>query len=768
MRGLTSTRRRALSRWAINCACAALVAAATAPGWAQGTPQSTSSAQADDEGVGEIIVTAQRRAQSLQDVPIVISSVSDQKLKSLAITQLGDVQTVVPGLVTGKVGAGGTPFLRGVGLISIGFGVEPQVSTYIDGFYLPAGAGNVNALNNVKRIEVLKGPQGTLFGRNSVAGVIQIITDDPGDQTKVDLTAGYGNYHSYEVKGLASARLSDTLSASVSATRTDQSKGWGHNVYSGNKAFYNTDTAVSAKLKWTPAEDTTFLLQGMYSETKGDVGVELTVAPRTVAIDGEANIGRYTVDHPDGYNRNRMLLGGLTVTHEADWGSIVSRTGYVDLNGHFRFQQNAIRGLPITGQSGFYQRVAGEDPTFSQEIQLLSPKGSKVNYILGGYFMQEDLNFSADNIPCLGRPYPVPFAAGLTCAAAPIPRITKSRISTKSYAAFSQADTEIVDNLRLTLGLRFTHDIKTFGGDALAVQGYPTSVASIPASHPGDPYTGNPDGIPTRKSWNRLTWRIALDYKLSQDVMLYAFQSRGFKAGTYNFVGFTNPPANPEVIDDYEVGVKSELLDGHLRLNLGGFYYDYRDLQLKTAGFPAPPGQTITYNAGSAKVKGIDLDFDATPVRGVSFYGGLEILDATYSSFANTTCTVPNPTGFGNISVACDLSGNRLTRSPKLSANLGVAVTQATEIGKISLNINDKYQSKFFWTPENNYAQRAYHYVSASAKLSPAFAPNTDIEFWIRNIFDAKFSSYVQASATGFQVAPGDPRTYGLRMSVHF
>lgn len=361
------------------------------------------------------------------------------------------------------------------------------------------------------------------------------------------------------------------------------------------------------------------------------------------------------------------------------------------------------------------------------------------------------------------------------CAPSPPSVRTTGFQKTKSYSLYGEGTYSLTDTTRLTLGLRYTSDQKSLTGIMTPLPGLPNSFPAFPptiTTYPGQEINGVP-GIDTDVTFDKLTWRIVLAQDLSDDVHAYASYNRGFKSGGFNPISFTNPASRPEVLDAYEIGVKSELFDRMLRLNISGFYYEYKDIQLRSSAPPAPPGGTILYNAASAHIKGVDVDFEFAPVRGLMINGGMEYLDAKYHDFPGGVCTVPIPVGTngpglgGTVTVLCDLAGARLPQAPKFSYSIGVTYSVDTDMGRFDFNANDGYKSTFVWEPDNRLKQKGYHLINASITWAPNGSPFS-LQAFGRNLA-GKYYFTSGASAGGTDgYLPGAPRTYGLKARVQF
>lgn len=723
-------------------------------------------AAGEAKALEEIVVTAERRETSLQNTAITISAFNGETLAKTGISDSIAIQQLVPGLVINKNFSAAVPFLRGVGSISSGTGAEMSVATYLDGFYIPNPASGLFALNNVERVEVLKGPQGTLFGRNASGGVIQVVTRDPSHEASVDASASYANYDTSELNFYGTTGLTDSLAVSLAGNQSKQGEGWGRNLYTGKDAFMTDQTGLQAKLKWTPAASTTATLSAFYNDLDSDVGANFGIFPGQLGLDGTPFLGRYTVSHYDTFTRSEQWMVGLRIDHDLGWANLASLTGYHHLRSAFLFAQNGIVGQPAAGRGATNIYATARTHTLTQELQLLSKADAPFEWIVGAFYL-DDVTAATQGLfgTCVDA----------TCAPTPVPLLTKPTQDADSIAGFGQATFDLFEATHLTLGLRYTRDRKSLSGTVVPFPGQPNTPATVPTTtvaYPGAPFAGDPDGIPTHSSWPKGTWRITLDHDFSDAVMGYVSYNRGFKSGVYNIASFGNIPARPEVLDAYEAGVKSELLGRTLRLNAAVFYYDFKDIQLRTSAPPAPVGQTILYNAAQSRIKGVDVDLEFAPVSGLTLSGGVELLDAEYTEFPGGACIAPRPvTGAvlgGTVTTVCDRSGATLIRAPKVSAILGVDYTLPTSVGSFSAAVKDTYTGSFFWDPSNRLEQDAYHYLNVSLTWTAPRA-NWDVQLFARNLLDEfYYTSAFEGGGGNDTYSPGDPRTYGIKVGMHY
>jgi iron complex outermembrane recepter protein len=362
--------------------------------------------------------------------------------------------------------------------------------------------------------------------------------------------------------------------------------------------------------------------------------------------------------------------------------------------------------------------------SFSQEVQLQSQPESPVQWVAGVYYF----NANAGNIPQRQ-------AGTLIGTYRDIWGIQK----TESYSAFGQTTFPVFDDkTKLTLGLRYTADDKSFNGRIVTPAGV---TATRSDSH----------------EWNNLTYRVSLDRQLTDQTLGYASVSTGFKSGVYNVVSITAPPVAPEHLTDYEVGLKSELLDRRLRLNTAAFYYDYKDIQLLRQLGPT----TLIQNAANAQLYGVETEATAALTGGLSLNFGLSLMKNKYKNFKNAVANTPGANGLG-VTRFFDASGNKLQRAPGTTINLGIDYSWRSSVGDFGAGLNAYHNGGFFWDPENRLEQKAYTLTDANLRWHSGTS-GFQVQLWARNIFDKQYYSYVTSSSgspdTG---APGAPRTYGV------
>ena len=721
-------------------------------------------APAAPQGLDEVVVTSTRRATSLQQVPGVVQSISSSTLTALNINGTEALGQLVPGLTINRSG-GIVPFLRGLGVNNSGYATEMPIAIYIDGLYLPNSSGGLFSFNNIERIEVLKGPQGTLYGRNSTGGLINIITSEPDGTPSVDASLGFASYQTVTANVYGSTAIADNLFASVAVFHEKQSTGWGRNIFTGRENMKSEETAVQAKLVYKPAAGTKIILSGIYNYNNNDKGLVQAIFPGSTGGDGTPYLGRYRNSaRRDASAPYTAYTGSLKIEQDAGFASLMSLTGYQTSHQQVMFTQNAIPGNPVAGQSATESDIYGKNETFSQEFQLSSkPSVSPFDWILGAFYYHDNTTQRLDNFQT---------CVGAVCAPGTPNRLT-GYPTIRSESVYADGTYKILPGTRLTLGLRYTRDDKALTGLAEPLPGLPNSVAALPAStlfHPGDPFLVAgvlQPGIPTSISQSKLTYRAVLAQDFTKDIHAYISVNRGFRSGTFSAVNFNNPPVRPEILDHYEVGLKSELLDRRLRLNLAVFNYNYTDIQVRSTAPPALPGVPIAINAAAARVKGIDADFQFVATSALSVMGGFEYLSAKYSSFPGGTCSTPRALpAFGVATVACDLSGRSLINAPKYSATLGVQYRIETSHGQFALAVNDEYKSSFPLTLDNSLQQAAKHLLNSSLTWSPV--ERYSVQLYGKNLTDRYYFVGAQTAGTSNIYRAAAPRTFGVNLRYRF
>lgn len=728
---------------------AALGAMAFASCEAEAAPKEQS--QTSQSGLEEIIVTAQKRKESAQEVPIAISTFTAATVQNMGIKTTADLPLLVPGFSFAPAGGALNYYLRGVGTGTNNPGVESEVSTFVDGVYMPFQLNNLQAFNSIVNVEVDKGPQGTLFGRNATGGVIQITTKDPSFETKMDEEIGYGNYQTVTTSLYATTPISDKVAADLAIHYYNQMDGFGKNFATGEDIYRRKGFAARSKWLFNLSDKTTVHIVADYSRSSGDDGsvVKPAVNNGTIFdiitgtkdfIPGFFNINS---DNQPGWKGQQ---GGLSMKLDSDlgWAKFVSITAWRKMRNEFHVDYD---GTPVPFAPLF---IVSRDQAESQEFQLLSPEGSKLKWVVGAFFYNEN---GSTNPFRFGGVLGQIISGGFGGPAVPIEIVDFNK--TRSYALYGEGTANLGWNTRLTLGLRYTIDQKKIRGQSL----FDTTPDRTPV--PGT--QGN-----QTKNYYRMTWNVALDHNFSQDFLAYASYRRGFHSGIFNSNNFgytpaANPPLKPEIIDAFETGFKSEWFDKKLRLNASAFLYKFKDLQLQLY----EGGAVVTDNAAKADIKGVDVDITARPISQLTLSAGYEYLDAKYKDYPSATIYSLAPDG-SLLQAPGSASGKRLAKAPKVSYNITANYEIPTDIGSFNTNAALFYNSGAYQDAGNFYKEPHYWVLNVSEKwTSPS--GNADITIWAKNLTDTLYNyDVVLVQGVGPIGNAAAPRTYGATLGFHF
>ncbi|MCB1678673.1 MAG: TonB-dependent receptor [Halioglobus sp.] len=667
----------------------------------------------------EVIVTAQKRSESMQEVPISVAVFGSESMRELSVTQVKDLVKFTPGLTMSNGPSGGNDaffYIRGIGQFDHNASADPGVGIYIDEVYLGRVAGAAVDLLDIERVEVLRGPQGTLFGRNTIGGAVSVVTARPGDEFGGNLRVTVGERERQELAGRVDLPLGDSVKAMV-VGQWRQQDGWGERVYdSATFSEVNSD-ALRAKLDWKVAENLDVLFSVDYTDTDGSSGSQTRLA----AFNGAANGGTSPLGVPFAPDMGQEMSNDLydnftsiepaydtevngysmVVNWQGEALSVKSITAYRELD---QFVTNDFDG----GRYSFYDNYFDTDQDqFSQEFQFTgSAMSERLNWLLGLYYYEEDVDYV--NAIAMGTnnglpPFDPNYAVNKLDGRA-IWNIQGFELEVESQAVFAQVDFSITDALTLTAGVRYSDEEKkqafnfyvdntdgvfTFANFAgLFLPGTIT-----PTLSPDNPFVG----VPTTYSdtWNSTDPKLSLEWQLTDEVLLYTSYATGFKSGGWNGRPTPNaagqfgvvPTYDPEEVETYEVGIKSQWLDNRLRLNVTAYTSDYTDIQMLVLG---PSGFFENINAGEADIDGFEMDLIALPLPQLQLTAGVGYIDAQYTKLA------PGAIGSGIT------RGNALPNTPEYTASASAQYTfDLRNNGALSLRADYAWQDEVYFGASN-------------------------------------------------------------------
>lgn len=720
------TRRAALAATTALGAFVLMVPAAQA----QDAPVQDEAATVD-----EVIVTARRRDERLQDVPVAVTALGEQALQNLQVADIGDIEKAVPNL-TLHVGdaSNAVVYIRGVGQIdSLAF-ADPGVGIYVDDVYLGRAQGAFLDVYDVERIEVLRGPQGTLYGRNTIGGAVKFVSKALTNDLEGSAEVTVGDYDRLDFRGSVNVPIvEDRFLAKFAVARASR-EGYSTNTVDGSDDGDKDLWAGRAAFEWRASDDLTFRLNIDASSDTPDTSRTPARATPVFGIPASADPFKVQADFND---LNDLKTAGVSLV--ADW-RVSDTLGFKSITAHRQMSYDAKLDLDATELAIFGVYDFEDQDQFSQEFQL-TYGGDRLNWVAGLYYFQED-----------DRTY-----SGLYGPAIALVTGSVNDQHNESYALYGQGTYDLTDRLSLTAGLRYTYERKDFD----RTQKFFDAATPFPVDYrqPGLLVTD----ISVEDSWSSLSPKIGLDYKPNEDVLLYVSASRGFKSG--GFDGRSNDaagarPYDPETMWAYEAGIKSTWFDRRLIANFTVFHNDYTDLQLSS--FVADPMggfAALFTNAGAATIRGAELEVTARPAPGLNLNATVGYLDAQYDEYI----------GPGGL----DISDQReIVNAPEWSARIGGTWRVPLSFGDVVLGADAAYRSKTYPTVSSSevLAQDGYTIVDAFVRYE-APEERWSLTLGGKNLTDEEYIThgFDLSDSLGYQLAYyGAPRTVSLTLGVKF
>lgn len=707
--------------------------------------------QADEPAIasGEIIVTAQRRSERLQDVPLAISAFTGESLQQQGITSTKDLTIVTPGLNFTQSSFSPQPTIRGIGTRGVSASEESVVPVYIDGVYQPFLASTVMELNNVERIEVLRGPQTALYGRNSTGGAINIITYTPSDQPELRTSLSYGRYNEVIAKAYAGAGT-ETIQASIAGlySRDDgylddlnnpgRKRGWSHNW------------ALRGKIRLTPTENFEMILAGTLSRHDDTLSnssqpyLDNTTARRL----SPATYVSLTPFQQNGTGGElNQKSDNASLTAKLALGS-VDLTAIVGYDNSYLYTLADIDGSALNVSSlptDYYSK------SWVQELYATSSGDGPFNWVIGEtYFWRDSGSYRSQTL------------SGTTVAS----DATGTQI-TKALALYAQGTYALSEPLKVTVAGRYTTEKKEHT------------------------YRNNLTGATTAetRTFNDFSPSATVQYTFSPDANIYLRAGKGFKSGlyatttpSYDATGATNS-VRPEKVWQYELGAKFSV-PGMFRASLAGFYTDYTDLQVNIR----PNNVSRLQNAGSAEIYGLEGEISTQPIDKLKLHLGFMKLWGTFKNFPNAqgnvlrTSLFPAPTNAqtagcpvlpgtpvgGGAACTFDATGRQIIRTPffTISAGINYEIALADDAA-ITLSANAYHAGKEYRDADNRITLPGYTVVNGEIGYR---LPNSDVKvtLWARNLLNEVYNTYILTGATADTTLYAKPRTFGVRLDANF
>lgn len=762
--GMNPERKNTISR-------ASTLAIAVAMGALPGVALAQEGEAAPSQGLAEIIVTSSKQANSLQRESRAVNVVGAEDIERAAIKDPIGIQNLVPGLNVTPNGQQMQVFIRGIGDQTINAATDPAVAINVDGVYYPKSYEASAQFFDLERIEVLKGPQGTLYGRNASAGAINLITASPKFEFGGFAEVEYGNYDNIRGTAAINIPFGDTVALRVAGQIIDRD-GFLSDGYNDAES-----QAIRAKLLIAPTEDTSLLLTASYAHTGGQGNASVLL--RDISGD-DPNAGLLPEDrwagptHPDSIAYIAASAGGFNTLHLVNDGWLFDN-GYVDTDvyslvvdfeHHFEGATLNVTPSYVGSTTKNFSASAINVPAFADtksdqwgiETRLSSPAGSVHKWVVGAIAMREDVS---DNFQSW---ITIPPGALLQATEAP------SR-DDETFGFFGEANISISDTFRVIAGARYTWEKKTIVGSTLSVVG---PFGSLPAPFDGYPpvdigghVIGAPGSVDVSGELKdeAVNFRAGVEYDIAPDSMFFANVATGFKAGGfYNDVAGENS-YKPEKLTAYSAGVKNRFFDNRVQLNFEAFYWDYTDKQETYLGqLSINPDSVllITDNASSAELYGFEVASIFQISDNDTFYADLAYNHTKYGDYVVQPAVGPE----------INNTGQPLVRAPKWSGRVAYQRTQSLgDAGNLTLDASMRFTSSYYLN--NSFVPQALHpsyeVFDASLRWEPT-SEKFSITAYMKNIGDkVYYTGAIFTPGTPNGAAQiGDPRTYGVRLKVNF
>lgn len=782
-------------------------------------------ALAQDSGrLDEIVVTAQKREQGANDVGITLNAFTGDQLEARGVLSAEDLALYTPGLTVNETAATGVPLytIRGVGFQDYSTGASSTVGLYFDEVAIPYTVMSRGVLFDVERVEVLKGPQGDLYGRNTTAGQINFISNKPTDELSAGASFGYGSFDTFDVDMHVSGPITDGVRGRLAFTTTQAGKGWQRSLTRDDRLGKKDVWAVRGMLEFDLGSAAELLLRAQYVKDKSDnkantaydgriIGAAEFAAPYAQLLpyvgtgnapwystgDNQAADWSNSYTDPNGvvYNiRPQRDNDLISLSAKLNWElsdaiTLTSVTGYDNFD---RTESNDWDGAPAVDSSNIN---TSDIEVFSQEVRL-SGESESLNWVAGLYYSDDKVDelynyFMADSVYGNGSTVfgvsPFQFA--------PILQLhTKYRQDTTSKAAFFHGEYNITPDLRLTGGVRYTNEKRqwsgcTFDAGEGSLAGFlnfafganlsPGECGTIDDDPASPTYIFGLFGSPNindafhvydetirAKKW---MYKVGVDYKLSDDVLAYAMYSHGFKSGGFNGANSNTTQQlrgyKPEELDSYEVGLKSTLANGSMQLNVSGFYYDYKDKQEQDLAVTFVGNISGLTNVPKSRIFGAEADLQWAPVEGLFVNMGAAWLDTKVLEWDAVSDTSTWPTV-----IRFDASGIELSQSPKWQLNGGFEYEWGLTQGfKMRIGADGNYKASTSGGARS-IIDATDSYFIANARIGITSADDRwGFTVWTRNLFDEYyFPSAYQGGNGPYVRSTGMPRTIGATLDYNF
>lgn len=717
--------------------------------------------EADPAVIGDVIITAQRRDTNLQTTAAAVAAFSGEALEARSITNIEDLGRLAPSMDVSLYQGEAQVYIRGIGYTGLIGGTDSSTAVHLNGVYLSRSSAAVPGFMDVNRVEVVRGPQGTLYGRNATSGSVNIISNGPTDYFTAEGALTVGDYNRYQVFGAVGGPIAGDAVAGRIAVQVESRDGYTDVTRpdgSQTDVEDQEDIAARLSLSFRPSESFTFDLIGDYYKADDAASVWLYFGPGTAT---NPFIRQYIADNggvtPQIASRdisseaeafNRPEIWGLTGRATWDIGDFT----FASITGYRRTHPRNFNDLDVTSAFAITQYREEDHEQVSQEFQLTSPSERPLEWIVGLYYFNEtndvrnEYQFRFIDDMLIGADL------GPACCTLEL----NGQATTEALAAFGEVNYDLTDRVNLVLGGRYSTETRG-GNNRVRLANFPSTALDNSADFED-------------ATFNAFTPKAGLNFTLSDNLFAYVSASRGFKSGGFNIGSYQNTPFRPEKIWSYEAGLRADLFDQRLRLNLTAFHYDYTDLQVQDV----EGSNTVVRNAASATINGLELESTALLSRNFEVDLSATYLDSQFEG----TCLADPKYPLVTPEAGCtgpsqrNLEGFQLPRAPEFKFSIGAQYTfDLGNSGDLTFRGDYSHQTRVYFSSfeVEELSQEPFGWLKARVTYA-APSGHWDLAAFVDNITDERVISnatyiadIVDSTITG-NMSP--PRTYGLQLRV--
>ncbi len=712
------TRTHSLGRTAI---VALTLASLPTAGRAQAVDQTN---VATTDSVQDIVVTARRTSEKLQTTPLAVTALTADALARRQIVDVTAIQQAAPSLSMAQSHSGVAITLRGQVQSNSDGSVDQSVGLYVDGVYIARQIAAGFDLVDISQVEVLRGPQGTLFGRNTTGGAVSITTNKPSDRLEGLIKAGIGNYGGRELMGVINLPVADEAVAARIVYRHAQNDGFGRNINLGRRVGDDNTEYVRGSLRIAPSRSWSLILTGDYFDRDNNGPLEHLLAYNPALLGNQDAVVRspfYTTSS-DLRSYARLKSWGTSATLEIPLGAATFKA----ITGYRGYALDTLDDFDTTPIPFFTNNTIGKIKQFSQEAQIFGKTGD-FGWIAGLFYFHE---YGSERFNVFGGAVDY-----------------NGQVDHKSFAPFAQLNLDVTPDLRITTGLRYTSDKRAVTTHNLA--------GGLCATNPALVSDASTCSATREKSNSYLSYTLSADYRFGPSLFGYARTSMAHKSGGFNKTTANLESFDPEKVTDYEIGLKTDLLDRKLRINAAAFIAYYSNMQRPITSDATGVPVALTQSIGKSRIPGAELEVVAVPVGGLELSGTIGVIDPKYVDFSDATG---------------DRTKEPFTQVSNVTWSIAGTYSIPVADGTFAVHADYGHQSRKYFFPNERSREPGFGLLNATIGFTLDH-PAIELSAWGRNLTGKKYNSYIldfynaAGVTTGF---PGQARTYGGSVTYRF